>query len=183
MEGGGQINATYYQKSPAGALGGDGAAASRERYHQSKLANIAFAMAFHAKAARAPAYANFRALSAAPGWSETNLKIPRVIDHQWLKDLIALSAPDGSCSLLRAMYDPSAQSGDFYEPESLMTGPPIKVIAEGVPFSPHFPRRLCGIRDAEVCSNDTFAEVWKASELGLGEEFVIGERPIVTLQV
>eukprot|EP00746_Dinoflagellata_sp_MGD_P002562 gnl/MRDRNA2_/MRDRNA2_105016_c0_seq1.p1 gnl/MRDRNA2_/MRDRNA2_105016_c0~~gnl/MRDRNA2_/MRDRNA2_105016_c0_seq1.p1 ORF type:complete len:415 (-),score=49.28 gnl/MRDRNA2_/MRDRNA2_105016_c0_seq1:494-1738(-) len=173
--GGGPMNVNYYQKSQPGSLGGDKEAAERERYHQSKLANIAFAMALHAKFAALPRYSNFKALSAAPGFSETGLNIPRWLREQWLQNLIALSAPDGSCSILTAMFAPSAQSGDFYEPKDLAYGPPIKVISQGVPLPPDLRRKLVGIRDDEVCANATLVNVWNFSEIGLREKFIIGE--------
>merc|ERR1719378_1976673 len=68
--GGGLPDPKYYIKSSAGSLGGNSSASAQERYHQSKLANLAFAMALHAKFNRAEEYANFKAVSAAPGFSE-----------------------------------------------------------------------------------------------------------------
>lgn len=177
---GGPIDVEYYLKSPAGSLGGDEGRAKSERYHQSKLANIAFAMALHAsfeKLALFPLYSNFKALSAAPGVSDTSLDFGVSFDNipPWLKNNVALSAPDGSCPLLTAMFSVSAKSGDFYEPESLFTGPPIKVISEGVPLPPQFPRQLLGIRDDMVCTGTALDKVWKFSETGLGEKFFAGE--------
>eukprot|EP00747_Dinoflagellata_sp_TGD_P057768 gnl/TRDRNA2_/TRDRNA2_150806_c0_seq1.p1 gnl/TRDRNA2_/TRDRNA2_150806_c0~~gnl/TRDRNA2_/TRDRNA2_150806_c0_seq1.p1 ORF type:complete len:330 (+),score=58.73 gnl/TRDRNA2_/TRDRNA2_150806_c0_seq1:3-992(+) len=66
--GGAALNASYYMKAAPGSLGGDTPDADRERYHQSKFANLAFAMALHAKFKSLPQYSNFKALSAAPGW-------------------------------------------------------------------------------------------------------------------
>jgi len=180
FEGGGPVNSTYYVKSPPGSLGGDVRAASKERYHQSKLANIVFAMAMHAKFKGSHNYSKFKALAAAPGFADTDLKIPAVADHQWIKDLIALSAPDGSCSLLTAMFSPMSKSGDFYEPERLSNGPPIKVISEGYALPPVFPRGLAGIDDQMVCDDTTQAFVWETSEAGLGEDFIIGAPQVRT---
>jgi len=171
--GGDQENDTHYLRSAPSSLGGNSFPASRERYHQSKLANIVFAMALHSKFASAPSYSNFKALSAAPGFSDTSLHVPV---PKWVEHFVALSAPDGSCSLLTAMFAPSAQSGDFYEPKELFTGPPVKVIDRGVPLPVHFAsiRHAAGIRDTELCSTSTMAAVWNASETGLGEAFIIG---------
>eukprot|EP00747_Dinoflagellata_sp_TGD_P047178 gnl/TRDRNA2_/TRDRNA2_144858_c0_seq2.p1 gnl/TRDRNA2_/TRDRNA2_144858_c0~~gnl/TRDRNA2_/TRDRNA2_144858_c0_seq2.p1 ORF type:complete len:487 (-),score=69.15 gnl/TRDRNA2_/TRDRNA2_144858_c0_seq2:47-1507(-) len=165
----------YYLKSSAGNLGGDGQSAKSERYHQTKLANIAMAMEL-AQKFRSPEYSNFKALSAAPGVSATDLDfgLPRQ-----LMDVAFLSAADGSCSLLTAMFDPSAESGDFYEPESLFNGPPTKVISRGVPLPPQFPRQLARIRDDYVCNNLTLAQVWSFTQVGLGEEFEL-ERPAIS---
>jgi len=169
--GGSPANETYYLKSAPGSLGGNSPAAG-ERYHQTKLANIVFAMALHKKFASAPGFSNFKALSAAPGFSDTSLKVPV---PKWFEHFIALSAPDGSCSLLTAMFAASARSGDFYEPSELLTGPPVKVIDRGTPLPVHFAsiRHLAGIRDTELCSTSTMAAVWNDSETGLGEKFEI----------
>lgn len=178
--GGRPMETKYFLKSEAGSLGGDGEPARTERYHQSKLANVAFAMAMHFKFAANPTtFANFKALSAAPGWSDTNLHFPAALDHEWLKHLFALSAPDGSCSLLSSMFLPSAKSGDFYEPRGLVNGPPIKVISEGAPLYlgalRSVARWVSGIRDAQVCASETRELLWSATEEGLGEKFIIGD--------
>lgn len=119
--GGPPVNATVYAKSPAGTLGGDADAAGMERYHQSKLANFVFAMALNKKFREAPEYSSFKALSAAPGISMTELKVPDSwkgklpeFVQKFLQDHILLSAPDGSCSLLTSMFAESAKSGDFF---------------------------------------------------------------------
>jgi|ERR1712008_77878 len=180
-EGGGPVNEKFFLKSAAGSLGGNDKIALRERYHQSKLANIVFAMAMHFKLrAAGEEYAGFKALSAAPGFSETNLHVPPFFNHTWVKDL-ALSAPDGSCSLLTSMFASSAESGDFYEPSLLASGPPLKVISGGVALPPHFLRWVAGIQDDDVCAAETREKVWKASEDGLREKFVIGKGSVLVV--
>merc|ERR1712043_159116 len=87
-----------------------------------------------------------------------------------------LSAADGACSLLTAMFDPSAKSGDFYEPEFIGNGPPFRVIEQGVPDKrAEIPRYACFLRDAAFCTDAVGDKVWANSEAGLGEKFVIGE--------
>eukprot|EP00927_Polykrikos_kofoidii_P033713 TRINITY_DN2853_c0_g1_i1.p1 TRINITY_DN2853_c0_g1~~TRINITY_DN2853_c0_g1_i1.p1 ORF type:complete len:387 (+),score=51.72 TRINITY_DN2853_c0_g1_i1:80-1240(+) len=168
--GGGPFDQKYYLKSAPQTLGGDGAKASRERYHQSKFANIVFAMALHSKFKQS----KVKALSAAPGFSITDLNFPAILKFKWIQDLIALSAPDGSCSLLTAMFSPSAKSGDFYEPKLISSGPPLKVISEGVPKLDPL-RWILGLSDDDVCSSSSMSQVWNASEAGLGEKFIIPE--------
>mmetsp|Transcript_22094 Transcript_22094/g.61585 ORF Transcript_22094/g.61585 Transcript_22094/m.61585 type:complete len:95 (+) Transcript_22094:98-382(+) len=92
-----------------------------------------------------------------------------------------MSAADGSCSILTAMFAPSVKSGDFYEPRFLSEGLPIKVIAESTPLPPALPRGLpgVGIHDAEICADETLTKVWKASEDALGLKWVIGEPSLV----
>merc|ERR1712107_813524 len=79
----------YYLKSAPGSLGGNSFPAAGQRYHQSKLASIVYTMALHKKFASAPGFSNFKALSAAPGFSDTSLKVPV---PKWIEHFIALSA-------------------------------------------------------------------------------------------
>lgn len=172
--GGDPANMQYYLKSPAGSLGGD-SRYGMERYHQSKLANIVFSMALHSKFAAAQSFSNFKSLSAAPGMSATDIHVPlpkALVD--WFEDHVIMSAADGSCSLLTAMYAPSAKSGDFYEPKWLVSGPPVKVIAEGNPaWLASLPRSLLRVHDKASCTREVGEVVWSASETGLGEKFII----------
>lgn len=168
VEGGGPPNSKYYMKSPAGSLGGNTSSAVAERYHQSKVANLLFAMALHSKLVAAGRSSKLLAVSSAPGFSDTNLNLPKLFQPDWVKHLIGLSAPDGSCPLLTAMFSPSVVSGDFYEPERLLFGPPTKVFAAGVPLAPEYPRQVAGINDKALVTEENLAMVWKASEDGLG---------------
>eukprot|EP00928_Gymnodinium_smaydae_P020564 TRINITY_DN17946_c0_g2_i2.p1 TRINITY_DN17946_c0_g2~~TRINITY_DN17946_c0_g2_i2.p1 ORF type:complete len:164 (-),score=28.05 TRINITY_DN17946_c0_g2_i2:113-604(-) len=150
-----------------------------ERYHQSKLANILFSMALHNRLAHSEAFKNFKAVSAAPGLSLTDIKLPPFVRKKWVEDGIALSAPDGACSLLTVLYDPNVTSGDFYEPKRLFNGAPLKVISAGVALSPYFPRWVVGIKDSEICKTALQDKMWNATEVGLGEKFVLGDRTTV----
>jgi len=177
LQGGKDPEDMYYVKSPAGSLGGK--AGSQERYHQSKLANLLFAMSLHSKLSMSKELTNVKALAAAPGFSETNLNIPAFGRHRWIEELIAMSAPDGSCSLLTAMFDPSAKSGDFYEPSLLSKGPPAKIIDAGTVLPPMFPRSWAGIRDSDAVSPRLQGIMWNATEVGVGEKFVIGDAQVL----
>jgi NAD(P)-dependent dehydrogenase (short-subunit alcohol dehydrogenase family) len=175
-EGGGDVEDKYYLKSAAGTLGGN-TSGSRERYHQSKMANALFALALHSKFARSQTYSAFKAIVAAPGFAKTHLNIPDWVDNDWIKSLVALSAPDGSCSLLIAMFEPSVKSGDFYEPKELSTGPPKKVVAEGVALPRTILQVFAGIKDAELCDEARQSKMWNATETGIGEKFVVDSGP------
>lgn len=187
--GGDAPNATYYMQSPPGTLGGD--SMGMERYHQSKLANIVFSMALHSKFSKANGYSNFKALSAAPGIAATDLnfpgrdKIPKAM-LDWLQKHmpsgVIQSAPDGSCSLLTAMYVAAAESGDFYEPKWLAFGPPAQVIAQGIPDKlASVTRTLIGVKDSAICGDEFASQMWKDSEAGLGEKFIIEESPAIVV--
>eukprot|EP00928_Gymnodinium_smaydae_P052900 TRINITY_DN37028_c0_g1_i1.p1 TRINITY_DN37028_c0_g1~~TRINITY_DN37028_c0_g1_i1.p1 ORF type:complete len:380 (+),score=88.68 TRINITY_DN37028_c0_g1_i1:64-1203(+) len=162
----------YYVKSAAGSLGGD--SGGMTRYHQSKLANVLFPMALSSKFATSRAYGRIKALVAAPGASETNINVPGIFKSplfRWLLGWLVLSAPDGSCSLLVAMFDPAAKSGDFYEPKNLLNGPPTQIIDAGRVLPPPFPRTYFGIRDSDAFNSTLQQIMWSSTEVGIGEKF------------
>eukprot|EP00930_Biecheleria_cincta_P058555 TRINITY_DN4436_c0_g1_i1.p1 TRINITY_DN4436_c0_g1~~TRINITY_DN4436_c0_g1_i1.p1 ORF type:complete len:395 (+),score=61.95 TRINITY_DN4436_c0_g1_i1:47-1186(+) len=174
--GGGPANASYFSRSKPGTLGGDSDMQGMARYHQTKLANIVFSMRLHSKLVKA-GISNLKSLSAAPGISATELHVPGSYPDaakRILQKYVVLSAPDGSCSLVTAMLDPSAKSGDFYEPKYIANGPPSKVIDQSVPsFWSEIPRKVFGIKDTESCMESTGDAVWSYTENGLGEKFPI----------
>lgn len=168
----GVVEEKYYLKSTAGTLGGNGTLASLQRYHQTKMANVAFMMAMNTKLRAAKEYSNIKAMTAAPGVSKgTDLSVPTI-----LKPLLklALSAPDGATPLLTAMFKEGVQSGDGYEPAYVINGPPYKFISEGVAVPESLYRKSFGLNDPGLCTKDVQDLVWSASEDGLGEKFVIG---------
>jgi len=181
-EGGGDVDTKYYFQSAPGTLGGN-TSGSRERYHQSKMANAMFALALHSKFVESPSHSGFKAVVAAPGFAKTHLNIPDWLDNKWMESLVALSAPDGSCPILTAMFAPDVKSGDFYEPKELSTGPPSKVVAEGVAQPKSAMRVFAGINDAELCSDSWQDTMWNASETGIGEAFDIDPEFDATLHM
>jgi len=136
-------------------------------------------MALHSKLATSATYSNIKSLAAAPGFSETSLNIPRWLQTPLIENLVAMSAPDGSCSLLTAMFDPSAKSGDFYEPKLLTKGPPTKIIDAGKVLFPKFPRWLAGIHDSDAVNPKFQALMWNATEVGIKEHFVIDSLGVI----
>jgi NAD(P)-dependent dehydrogenase (short-subunit alcohol dehydrogenase family) len=164
---GGDFEEKYFLKSEPGTLGGF--EAKETRYHQTKLANAAFAMALAKKLAKSTAFSKIKALSCAPGISQSDLNFDGVsgIFTYWSQ-----SAADGSCPLLAAMFGNDANSGDFYEPSKMcgVSGWPKKVFQGGQAkwrlFCPSSGDKLaCGEASQEL--------MWTASEKGLGEAFSI----------
>ena len=120
--------AKYFEKAPAGALGGDGIGAGFARYHQTKLANLAFAMGLHKKLAAAGS--KVKSCCAEPGVAKTDLTKNTARPHSFLKRRIfgavgvlmscsgghIQSAADGACPLIVAAFDGRTASGDMWMP-------------------------------------------------------------------
>jgi len=173
LEGGGPPESKYFMKSAPGGLGGDGSSGRRNRYHQSKQAELLVAMALHQKLAAA-GYTGVKALAAAPGFARTHLDMPPLTDFakNLLGDAISQSGSDGACPLLVAAFAPSAKSGDFYEPDGLTQGPAAKIIDQGnIVFPLSFLSWAAGIRDEKLIAQANIDDVWAWSEEGLGERF------------
>jgi len=175
------LEARYFEKSEAGALGGNDAWFASQvafgkggpwaRYGQTKLANAAFTMALHRKLVASES--NIKSVGCEPGYSVTPLQNTKHMTGSWLMKLDFMipkqSAADGSLSAAMACFSPDAQSGDFYAPEKGMTGKPVKVVAGGV-------RRKTGRidgTDKATCDPDQQKLVWKACEKALGIEFAV----------
>ena len=142
----GDLEAKFFEqqsaKSAAGALGGNGFAAAEERYHQTKLGQVVFAMALAEKlAARGSAV---KAVAYDPGWTETSLPANTVKSHRdfgtdkttafgffsWRVFIPTLNstpaglpggpchgAPDASASLLTALFASHVSNGDYIAPK------------------------------------------------------------------
>uniref|UniRef100_A0A7S1YHY4 Uncharacterized protein n=1 Tax=Grammatophora oceanica TaxID=210454 RepID=A0A7S1YHY4_9STRA len=131
------LEASYFEKK-GGDLGGDSPGwmgPMSQRYSQSKLANSVFTMALKEKLEGT----NVKAVVAAPGVTSTGMldsamkSVHRVSFSDsivsFLLGRVAQSAEDGSMPLLAACFDPSTESGDFWEPENCNNcfGPAVKV--------------------------------------------------------
>lgn len=101
-------------------------------YGQSKLANLHFAIGLQRQFARhAPRAAS---LAAHPGLTNSDLQARSVREHggRWQKLAQAatrstgMSPARGALSQLRAATDPQARGGEFYGPQWVNTGPPVR---------------------------------------------------------
>jgi NAD(P)-dependent dehydrogenase (short-subunit alcohol dehydrogenase family) len=102
-------------------------------YGQAKLANFHFGLGLHRKLAAAGAAAG--SLIAHPGLSNTELQIVSVeetgggLSQRFFRMLAArggMSPTQGALSQLRAAADPGAESGEFYGPLWVNSGPPVR---------------------------------------------------------
>lgn len=137
---GGPLEAMYFEQR-GGNLGGDGTEEEShsfqgprwQRYHQTKLANATFTYGLKNKL-EAAGITNVTPLLAHPGLAATNLQITSA-DHGGMphnSDFMqqAQSAEDGAGGIVRAIFDPNAQPGDFYGPTAGWSGYPDKLEPE-----------------------------------------------------
>lgn len=123
---GGPLLPEYFAKN-GGNLGGDGTETENAsfagprwaRYHQTKLANCAFAYGLKQRFEKG-GISNLKALIAHPGLAATNLQITTTETGGMATDSPimgnAQSAEDGALGIIRGCADPSVKSGDFYGP-------------------------------------------------------------------
>merc|ERR1712003_455745 len=138
--GGGDLEAKYFGKN-GGNLGGNKngffafTGPKWTRYSQTKLANSVFTKALAEKLneSKDESCNGIKAVVAAPGLASTNLQVTTnqtggMDGGLWIMRF-AQSAEDGTMPLLSAMFDPTTESGDFWEPgnSSNLSGPAIKV--------------------------------------------------------
>mmetsp|Transcript_104258 Transcript_104258/g.290417 ORF Transcript_104258/g.290417 Transcript_104258/m.290417 type:complete len:362 (-) Transcript_104258:154-1239(-) len=137
----------HFAKCEAGSLGGDtgpfaemtgwSAGGPWNRYHQTKLANSAFAMALHDELRERKSA--IKAMAVDPGFAASELQVTSTqsgLMPHWAAKLTmgrAQSAQDGTAPLAMACFSPEADSGDFYAPADGMTGAAVKTISKGVP--------------------------------------------------
>lgn len=138
----------YFRKCEPGTLGGDENSFLYEmvthagpwsRYHQSKLANAAFAMALHDKLQERGS--KVKASATDPGLAATMLQDRSTrngLMPVWLAKLLfgygmAQTSADGSTCMAEAAFASASGSGDFFAPAGASKGPPTRVIAGGVP--------------------------------------------------
>lgn len=133
------LEARYFGKN-GGNLGGDGEDLAPgeiggprwARYHQTKLANLAFTYGLKQRLDKA-GIKNVKALLAHPGLARTQLAFTTEADGgmdtnaPFMKQ--AQSAEDGATGIIRACMDPNAKSGHFYGPKE-WTGFPVLLAPE-----------------------------------------------------
>jgi protochlorophyllide reductase len=135
----------YFQKCDPGTLGGDETMSPPwERYHQTKLANSAFAMALNDQLKEKGS--KVKSLACDPGFATTDLvKNSDADESSWLLRCMTFlssvlnasqSPANGSLSFVLCAFAPDSESGDFYMPSARggMVGKPKKTISRGVPL-------------------------------------------------
>ena len=172
----------FFVKSQPNTLGGDntwmmsemmfGKWGPWQRYHQSKLANVCFAMELHNRLAAKGLTDKIKAMSAHPGLASSNLQVNSTQGDGLMSSTVASlivpngqSAEDGSLCAAMGAFSPSAASGDFYMPKAMAKGEPIKVIAGNVPVKAGAEKLSCSKTNQE--------NVWKWSEEALGITFAV----------
>lgn len=156
--GGPPFDARFFARS-GGSLGGD--AASYERYHQSKLANLAFAAALDRRRRQSGgdgAARLVRSLACTPGvcGSDMFVHATRVMTGRPARRDAVPSVEDGALAQLKCIFDPDVASGELWGPA--MGG-------EGDEF---------GLQRTAICppqilvDGDTCNAVWKACEDAVG---------------
>jgi len=98
-----------------GSLGG--ARASYERYHQSKLANLAFTAALHDRLIMSD-NTSIQAIACTPGVCGTDMFVhaTTVMNGQPSPKSMVPSTEDGAMSQLKCIFDPEVRSGELWGP-------------------------------------------------------------------
>ena len=140
------LKAEYLERR-GGHLGGDGfpGFGKWRRYQQSKLANLLFSYALLERMPAEDQARGIQVLTAHPGPTNSGLKaktgraggtrmLDRAILNRTLK--VAHSVEDGALGIIRASFDPAAQTGEFYGPAGRgEPGPPVLMEPERDPAS------------------------------------------------
>ena len=169
----------YYQRSEPGTLGGHGVNGSMERYRQSKISCVAFALKLNKElAARGYDTSKIKSVCAEPGFAETSLVSNSVSGNTFLigqlsKVVIRVmalfmkrqSAADGSLPLVQASLGADVDSGDFFMPSEGNIGTPHKSLAKGVLDQGDHEQERYGLQEAgqSLC--------WRMSQTAYGDFF------------
>jgi len=161
---GGALEKKYLGKN-GGNLGGDSSnmvnGARWTRYHQSKLANVAFTYALRDRAQAANS--KVKSLMAHPGVSATNLQVTTIHDKGMSSGManmiVSQSAEDGAIGITLCCCQPDVKTGEFYGPK----GQGMSGMAVLLPAAPE--EKL-----ADEASRDL---LWEESQLSTGATFTI----------
>ncbi|WP_353339604.1 SDR family NAD(P)-dependent oxidoreductase [Pelagimonas sp. KU-00592-HH] len=169
----------YYEKSEEGTLGGIGVNGSMERYRQSKISCVAFALKLNDMlAAQGYDTTKIKSVRAEPGFAETDLVTNSVSGNtffigQLSKIVIRVmallmkrqSAADGSLPIAHASLGEDVDSGDFFMPNEGNVGTPTKSVAKGKLKNGDAEQEKYGLEPAgqDLC--------WKMSEKAFGSFF------------
>ena len=187
------LEEAFFLPCAAGTLGGDKGACFL-RYHMSKLANTAFAMALHTRLATKGS--KVKSVAAEPGVAATDLQANTARHHTCCMKCVfkcigcclkctgkqhMQTAADGSCSLVVAAFDARTESGDLWMPSKMVPGKkfsvhgePVKSVERGQANS-MVPAWITEKFESEALtlSPKNQATVWEASEKAIGETWAI----------
>lgn len=169
----------YFLVAKEGDLGGNTPNAGIERYHQSKLANITFALKL-SKMLKEKGYdtKQIKSICSEPGFSDTELVTNSTADRSVFIKLLAKifirvmqfttkrqSAADGSLTLAHACLAEDVANGDFFHPNEFSVGIPVKSIAGGKldHGKPEHEKLCLDSANQDLC--------WKFSEQAYGDFF------------
>eukprot|EP00924_Labyrinthula_sp_SR-Ha-C_P012483 snap_masked-scaffold_10-processed-gene-8.31-mRNA-1 protein AED:0.11 eAED:0.12 QI:0/-1/0/1/-1/1/1/0/351 len=177
------INEKYFRKADEKTLGGDGMIQCFLRYHQTKLANSAFAMILEKKLQETKLKGKIKSVVAEPGISDTDLVGNLRSTHEaynsygWTTSvflggmtvlaklgLLKFQPPeDGATPLIKAAFGENVDGGDFYVPEYRTYGAPIKIISKAKEVLKGWEKNTMNTENQE--------KVWNTSEESLGIQF------------
>lgn len=172
----GPPEAKYFEKSEAGTLEGNDLAHCEERYHQTKLGQVLFALALSEKLEEKGS--KVKSVAFDPGWCDSRLQNNMLEEHEKsgdgsenqqvlslcpciaLKDFFgkggaAHSAADGSADMLTVLFMPDVASGDMYAPENPTMaqkngqGTPVKILAAGKGLPANHPHLVGLVENSE----------------------------------
>ncbi|GLS27545.1 SDR family NAD(P)-dependent oxidoreductase [Marinibactrum halimedae] len=175
---------TFFLTSKAGTLGGDSPNAGLERYRQSKLACITFALKLGQMLEQRGYDTNkIKSLCSEPGFAETNLVTNSTADNSLFIKLLAKvvirvmqlkmkrqSAADGSLTIAHASLAENILNGDFIQPNEFDVGTPAKSLSEGKldHGKPEHEKFCLDPHNQELC--------WKMSEQAFGDFFEFAKK-------
>lgn len=171
----GMLDEKYFLKCKINSLGGDkmvpflqllGFPGTWQRYHQTKLANSAFAMEFARRLHNNNS--KVKSLAADPGFAHTKLSSNSSEVSSSFTSLMVRkgqSAEDGCMPAALAAFAEDSNSGDMYIPENITTGRPIKSIVSGVPVKAKTEKLTCHSKNMDIA--------WASSEEALNIKIAI----------
>ena len=169
----------FFNMKEKGSLGGDASQQKMERYHQSKLANMTFALGLHKKLIeRGYDVSKIKSVVAEPGLATTDIQSKAIAVQPFFTRLLynvlipmdmlfanSQSAADGCLPLVHASFAEEVLSGDFFLPEKDQIGKPFRSISEG---------KLAGGKqkaEESSLSEENQQICWRKSEEACGDFF------------
>lgn len=160
--GGPPLDVRYFEQC-GGNLGGDNQSNSYNRYHQTKLANLAFTAALHDRLQQRSGGGNklsqqqmIQALACTPGVCGTDMFVhaTTIMNGQPAPKSMVPSTEDGCMAQLKCIFDPNVKSGELWGPAAGRGDGTLECTP---------------IRPPRILVNDTSkAELWGVCEKAVG---------------